>query len=74
MNTFQHAKFEVGLYLTISKITWMLRGLVLKCYLQSEKEFNSSLPNTNPSNGMDWDICTQINGFLSLCFYMEQTV
>ena len=30
MNTFQHAKFEVGLYLAISKITWTLRGLVLK--------------------------------------------
>ena len=30
MNTFQRAKFEVGLYLAISKITWTLRGLVLK--------------------------------------------
>ena len=30
MNTFQHAKFEVGLYLAISKITWTLRGLILK--------------------------------------------
>ena len=30
MNTFQHVKFQVGLYLAISKITWTLCGLVLK--------------------------------------------
>ena len=39
MNTFQHAKFEVGLYLAISKITWTLRGLVLNAPQLSELEW-----------------------------------